>query len=313
MGQPTKNVASARDLHFRECSIFKYPLAFVDKCNEPKLIMPLNREKCEQFRTMYLKEIPRNSFNGLPPETDAACEKWVDDIIENGIHLIAISFEKGIVGSASIFPMPNRMCEIMIVVMPSHRKRGIGTQLTCSIVEVAYEAGIEKIWLSVNAQNYIARHIYRKCGFEYINLDPSGELDMVLDLRHFIEAENVNVASIMNKNVVAVQMDAYCTTAIELFLANQVSALPVIDNRNTVIGILSGTDLIVESNFRQRVRDIMTRGVITASGNWSIAKVVRMFRTQRHRCFPVVDSRKKLVGIIGRRDIIAYYWSKMQA
>jgi len=32
-----------------------------------------------------------------------------------------------------------------------------------------------------------------------------------------------------------------------------------------------------------------------------------MFESKRIRCIPVVDSQKKLVGVVGRKDVLAYY------
>jgi CBS domain-containing protein/ribosomal protein S18 acetylase RimI-like enzyme len=293
---------------FTGCSIFGAPHAFVDKRNDPYLVMTLDKEREEPLRRMYLEQIERNSFNGLPPVADQACAKWLDGIIADAVNLVAVGFEKGLAGHAGLFPMPKRMCEIMIVVPPPYRARGIGTQLTRCAVECAYEAGMEKMWLSVDAQNYIARHIYVKCGFEYLNTSAYGELDMMLDLRGYRQADTARVSSIMTRHVVSIRSDAWCREAIELFLRNQIGVIPVVDAAHRVVGVLSETDLVGETHLRQRVSDIMTRQAITIDQDWSVARAVRLFRCRRLRCFPVINKRGKLVGVIGHKDIIYHYY-----
>jgi RimJ/RimL family protein N-acetyltransferase len=59
---------------------------------------------------------------------------------------------------------------------------GIGTRLTTCAVQLADALGYDKIWLPVDATNVRARHIYAKCGFEYVAQDSGRELDMCLDL-----------------------------------------------------------------------------------------------------------------------------------
>ena len=51
---------------------------------------------------MYLDYQPRNTFSGLPPIMDSACVTWVESMIRNGLNLVAISFEDGVIGMAFI-------------------------------------------------------------------------------------------------------------------------------------------------------------------------------------------------------------------
>ena len=61
----------------------------------------------------------------------------------------------------------------------SYQNLGIGTELVRSCVDLAGELGFERIWWPVDATNVRARHIYRKCGFEYVSNQQGRELDMV--------------------------------------------------------------------------------------------------------------------------------------
>ena len=61
------------------------------------------------------------------------------------------------------------------------------------------------------------------------------------------------------------------------------------------------------SNIDRQVSDVLTRDVVTASRDCAIAKVIRMFQSRRIRCIPVVDDERRLVGIVGRKDILRYF------
>jgi CBS-domain-containing membrane protein len=64
---------------------------------------------------------------------------------------------------------------------------------------------------------------------------------------------------------------------------------------------------MLPSNVGRSVGDIQTRAVISVQEDCTIAKVVRMFESKKLRCLPVLDGGKKLVGVVGRKDILAYY------
>ena len=80
-----------------------------------------------------------------------------------------------------------RSARLLVVVSPAFQNGGIGTQLVRSCADVARELGYQRIWLPVDATNVRARHVYRKCGFEYVSNRPSRELDMVLDVTRLAE------------------------------------------------------------------------------------------------------------------------------
>jgi RimJ/RimL family protein N-acetyltransferase len=133
---------------------------------------------------MYLAFQPRNSFQGLPPIKDEVCIRWVRDILATGIHLVALGGDnQPFVGHAALFPVNPRKCELLVVVCPQFQNLGIGTELVRSCVDLAADLGFQQIWLPVDATNVRARHIYRKCGFEYVSGKQGRELDMLCEVR----------------------------------------------------------------------------------------------------------------------------------
>ena len=148
---------------------------------------------------MYLAYQPRGSFQGLPPLKDAVCVKWVREMLATGVHVVAASRTKGtgpssptpesvppaagLVGHAGLFPINPQKCEMLVVVCPNYQNLGIGTELVRSCVDLAGELGFRGSGCRSNATNVRARHIYRKCGFEYVSNQQGRELDMVCPLR----------------------------------------------------------------------------------------------------------------------------------
>jgi CBS domain-containing protein/RimJ/RimL family protein N-acetyltransferase len=290
-----------------ETSIHHFPHAFINKKLEPVLLKTLDPRRYDQLVAMYLAYRPRNSFSGLPPITDEACVRWVRGMVDTGASLIALSFDHGVVGHAALFPMNEETCEMFLVVAHEHQGIGIGTELTRCAVQLADELGFDRIWLSVEAANHIARHVYTKCGFSYLTRSATDEVDMGLDLGSHRDAGGVAVRDIMNRDVIAIRRDESCRAALDLFLTDGVTALPVLGNDGELIGILSETDLLDEANINKKVSDVFTKGVVSVQEACHLSKVIRLFHSRKLRCIPVVDARKQLVGIVGRRDILAHY------
>ena len=166
-------------------TIHNSPHAFTNNKGDPILITTLDESRHQQLIDMYLAYESRNSFGGLPPIRDEVCVQWVEKMVATGINLVALSFDEDVVGHAALFPIDERMCEILVVVSPPNQKMGIGTELIRCSIQIAHELGVKTIRLVVDVGNHVARHVYEKCGFEYLTHDLSCELDMALDVhRH---------------------------------------------------------------------------------------------------------------------------------
>ncbi|MCR4412188.1 MAG: GNAT family N-acetyltransferase [Thermoguttaceae bacterium] len=287
------------------------PQAAITKTGEAILIRTLDDKTCQGLIDMYLAYQPRNSFQGLPPVSDAACVQWVQHMIGHGINLVALSFGEGAVGHAALFPIDDQRCEFLVVVAPRFQNIGIGTHLTRCAVQLAYEIGFDTIWLPVERTNLRARHVYKKCGFEYLATEDPRELEMTLDLAGYHEAVSIPVETMMNRNVLSIGLHESCRTAVEVFLKCRVASLPVVDDQARLIGIISETDMMLPSNLDKCVADVLTRDVLFVRPTCTVAKVVRMFLSKKVRSIPVVDAHGRLVGIIGRRDVLTYYVGRL--
>ncbi len=114
---------------------------------------------------------------------------------------------------------------------------------------------------------------------------------------------------VMNPNVITIHADATVEDAIALLLEHNISGLPVVDDENHLLGIVTEYNLIQTVTHpdlkTERVRDVMSNQVITVDEDTIPLKVVRIMQDHRVRRVPVVRG-DELVGVISRRDILRY-------
>jgi predicted transcriptional regulator len=116
-------------------------------------------------------------------------------------------------------------------------------------------------------------------------------------------------ADIMTKNIVAARAS---TTAREIgtkLLIGNFNGLPVVDNNIKLIGIVTAIDIF--QAIRQgknldsiRAIDIMTKNPIAVKQNTDINEVVDIILQRHIILVPVVDDKHKLIGLVGRPDIL---------
>ena len=108
----------------------------------------------------------------------------------------------------------------------------------------------------------------------------------------------------------SISPDATVFEAIQLMADKNVGALPVVDN-SRLIGIISERDytrkVILKglSSKDTAVRDIMTRGMLTASPSDSIQDCMRVMIEKQVRHLPVLKETK-VIGIVSIRDVMEW-------
>jgi diamine N-acetyltransferase len=289
-------------------TIYRAPYAFLDRGGNPIMLRADVPELLDNLTQMYLTYQPRGTFSGLPPVSDPACIKWVKEITETSVGLMAMSFEHKVIGHATLFPIRDGTCELLIVVEPQKQHNGIGTQLLHSLIQMGYEVGFSQIWLSVEKNNFVAIHLYNRCGFERSAFTDSTQVEMTLNLKRYSPTVNVTVNKVMNRGVIMVRLHDSCKQVVELFLKNNVDVLPVVNDDGVLAGILSQTDLIFKPILHHKVCEIATQDVVFVHESCTIEHAIWLLQAKRLRCIPVVDGHHKVVGSIGRRDILAYYF-----
>jgi CBS domain-containing protein len=118
---------------------------------------------------------------------------------------------------------------------------------------------------------------------------------------------------VMTRRPVAVPSDASITDAIAVLLRRDISGVPVVDERQQLVGILSERDCLrviavgeysaVDHEKLRSVSEFMTPPKYTVAPTAGIYSLADFFLTHHERRLPVVDDGK-LVGLVTRRDVL---------
>ena len=145
---------------------------------------------------------------------------------------------------------------------------------------------------------------------------------------------NKTAKDIMTTDVIVAKTDDSIANVATLLIKEKIGGLPVVDENNKVVGIISETDIMqketdIESprvlNFFQgliflddikkleddmkkvaayKVEDLMSKDIITVNENDSFDYVANVMIKKSINRVPVVDKENFLKGIICRYDII---------
>jgi acetoin utilization protein AcuB len=126
------------------------------------------------------------------------------------------------------------------------------------------------------------------------------------------------VKDYMSTPAIAVPPDMPFREALKLMQTRKIRRLPVIENDNRLVGIVSERDLlhaapspatsltVWEMNYllwRLRVCDVMTAKVHTVSPTTPLQVAAQMMVDLKIGGLPVVDDKKHVVGVITETDI----------
>jgi len=135
---------------------------------------------------------------------------------------------------------------------------------------------------------------------------------------------NATVKDVMTTEVVAVRRGATFKDMAAALRRYRVSALPVIDDQEKVIGVVSEADMLVKEvplglidglvHHREvhkaaglTAGDLMTHPAVTVRPDDSVEHAARLMYNLRIKRLPVVDAGGGLVGVISRTDLLAVY------
>jgi len=116
------------------------------------------------------------------------------------------------------------------------------------------------------------------------------------------------VRQVMTKRVVTIPTTAVVDDVFDLLLRHNVSGLPVVDDENHLVAVVSEADLfrLLDTPASQTtpLADLWTRDVISVRPDDTLPDVIDLFHEHQVRRFPVVDDGGKLIGVVSRRDVI---------
>ena len=140
-------------------------------------------------------------------------------------------------------------------------------------------------------------------------------------------ARRVSVRDVMTVNVIKVRADAGISEVTNLLSEHRISGLPVVDEDDRVIGVITEADVLSMAGMRtghafkdiirhilgeplpgnrqsRSLREVMSSPAITTGPDADIREVALMLDEKRIKRLPVVDGQGKLIGVISRADIV---------
>jgi len=115
---------------------------------------------------------------------------------------------------------------------------------------------------------------------------------------------------------VTISADATLGQAEEIFEKHGFNALPVVDDAQRLLGVVTTLDLLRAFDFaedvilpqfdqvmKRSVSGVMTRDVLTVCPGTPLSRVVQKIVDTRNKSFPVVDD-DRVVGMVAREDVM---------
>ena len=138
---------------------------------------------------------------------------------------------------------------------------------------------------------------------------------------------NSTVKDVMSTHVIAVRQNASYKDMAGMLHEQRVSAFPVLNDDNKVIGVVSEADLLTKEALegtvprtllsrQERVRkqvnaltaaDLMTKPPVTIGPDEPVTHAARLMFDKRVKRLPVISDDGTLIGIVSRADLLSVY------
>ena len=139
---------------------------------------------------------------------------------------------------------------------------------------------------------------------------------------------NSTVKDVMSTHVIAVRQDAPYKAMAAMLRAQRVSAFPVLDEHNKVIGVVSESDLLTKEALegavpgmppsmksqREHARasavtaaELMTSPPVTIGPDEPVTRAAHLMHARRVKRLPVTSDDGTLIGIVSRADVLSVY------
>jgi CBS domain-containing protein len=112
----------------------------------------------------------------------------------------------------------------------------------------------------------------------------------------------VTARDIMTTPVISVAAEALIEDVVQLLGKHRISAVPVVDDEQHVVGLVSEYDLLATPGVT--AAQIMTSSVISVTTDTAISDIRQLLVNQWIARVPVLENGR-LVGIVSRADIVA--------
>jgi IMP dehydrogenase len=135
----------------------------------------------------------------------------------------------------------------------------------------------------------------------------------VLHKNMSIEAQAAEVRKVkrsesgMIQDPITLHKNATVGQALAIMKENKIGGIPIVDDENTLVGILTNRDLRFERNMKRNVSEVMTsESLVTVTGVTNLQKAEVILMENKIEKLPVIDKKRKLIGLITFKDIVKF-------
>lgn len=137
------------------------------------------------------------------------------------------------------------------------------------------------------------------------------------------------VSELMTTDVVNVRQDATFTEIAKLLAEHDITAVPVVDDTDRPVGVVSEADLLRKEASRPETtgllpaphpesaertkadattaEGLMTSPAVVARPEWTMVEAARTMEHNRVKRLPVVDESGRLIGVVSRADLLRVF------
>ncbi|MFE5481026.1 CBS domain-containing protein [Streptomyces sp. NPDC056527] len=116
---------------------------------------------------------------------------------------------------------------------------------------------------------------------------------------------HMKVGGLMTDEVVSAVPATPFREVVRLLAEHEISGVPVVDEDDHVLGVVSESDLLARRELT--ARELMTAPAITVHAEEAVGDAARLMVRRGVERLPVVDEEERLVGIVTRRDLLCVF------
>ena|SRR5262245_58075685 len=120
----------------------------------------------------------------------------------------------------------------------------------------------------------------------------------------------MKVQDVMTRNVKSCRPESNVDQAAMMMWDNDCGVLPVVDNENRVMGMITDRDIAIAASTRGqvtsqiRVGDVMSGNVYACAEDEDLKSALHTMRREKVRRLPVINYDGRLAGILSLNDIV---------
>ena len=127
------------------------------------------------------------------------------------------------------------------------------------------------------------------------NMSIKSQVDEVLKVKKYESGMVVNPITIGPKNLIS--------DVKKIIKEKNISGIPVVNEHNEVLGIITNRDLRFSRNDKMKVKELMTKNVITIKQGCSSTEAKKLLHKHRIEKLIVTNNQRKCLGLITVKDI----------